>query len=135
LVIKDVYLERHGEGDFRRLSSRFHARAPDFPFTVLRTDPDHWEGVYFILSMDRRAKHLPPDGEVNLRYRLGGDPVLHEVRLPIVNPKPRSREIWVGLTGLGQRDREPRNFQVWAVDIRCAGKTLSMKKSFLFRAD
>jgi hypothetical protein len=133
LEIQEVYLERHVGNDFRRLSSRFHDRPPDFPFTILRTDPDQWDGVYFVLSLNRRAKNLPPDAEINLRYRLGGDPVLHEFRLPVVGLKPRSREIWVGLTGQGQRDTEPRNFHAWAIDIRCDGEVLSAKKSFLFR--
>jgi hypothetical protein len=133
LAIKDVYLERHAEGDFRRLSSRFHARPPDFPFTILRTDPNQWEGVYFVLSLNQRAKNLPPNAEINLRYLLGGDPVLHESRLSLANSRPRSREIWLGLTAHGQRDREPRNFQAWAVDIRCNGEILTAKKSFLFR--
>jgi hypothetical protein len=133
LVIREVYLERHTEGDFRRLSSRFHARPPDFPFTILRTDPDQWEGVYFILSLNRRTKNLPPDSEINLRCWLGGDPVLHEFRLPVTDPKLRSREIWMGLTSPGQRNREPRNFHAWAIDIRCADEVLAAKKSFLFR--
>jgi hypothetical protein len=133
LAIREVYLERHTENDFRRLSSRFHARPPNFPFTVLRTAPDQWEGVYFVLSMNRRAKNLPPDAEINLRYRVGGNPVLHEFSLPIVGFKPRSREIWVGLTGPGQQGAEPRNFHAWAIDIRRNGEILCTKKSFLFR--
>ncbi|MDR2340836.1 MAG: hypothetical protein LBD72_00655 [Puniceicoccales bacterium] len=133
LVIKDVYLERHAEDDFRRLSSRFHANRPDFPFTILRTDQNQWEGVYFILSLSQRAKNLPSNAEINLRYLTGGDPVLHEFHLSTSDAKPRSNEIWIGLTGAEQRVKRPCNFQAWAIDIRCNGKILAAKKSFLFR--
>ncbi|MDR1456483.1 MAG: hypothetical protein LBI34_00250 [Puniceicoccales bacterium] len=133
LTIDDVYLVRHAEGDFRRLSTRFHARPPTFPFTILRTDPDQSEGVYFIVSMNRRMKNLPQNAEINLRYLVGGNPVMYEFRLPVINPMPNSKEIWVGLTAPDQRNREPRNFHAWAIDVLCDSEILMTKRSFLFR--
>jgi hypothetical protein len=127
--VKPRYME---EADFVRLREYYSGVENTGRRMILRSDPDARAGYYFTLVLDTRIGKLPRGTrvEANLYTPFSNEMQSFEFTLP--RERPRTREIFVGLTGEDWPDADlPPS--AWKIDIVTPrGRVLGSYQSFLW---
>ena len=99
---------------------------------VLRSDPSVRDGFYFTLVLDENVRDLPRGTVINGEFYtpVSPEPQVHRFTLP--NRLPRTREVFVGLTGADWP--EPGGMPgAWRFTIEDPnGTVLAQKQSYLW---
>ena len=127
--IKPRYIETE---QFKRISEYLTGKENIGDRVILRTQPEHREGYYFILVLDNDVRRLPNGtvvvGEFYTSQSLGKQ--IHEFTLP--SQRASTDEIFIGLTGEDwpKKDGVPA---AWRFTIKDAnGVVLGEKQSYLW---
>ena len=127
--IEPRYIETE---QFKRISEYMTGREHIGDRVILRTQPEHRAGYYFILILDNDVRRLPNGtvivGEFYTQQKLGKQ--TFEFTLP--NQRTSTDEIFVGLTGedWSKKDAVPA---AWRFTIKDAnGNMLGEKQSYLW---
>jgi len=131
-LIRYVSVRSVPETSFKRISEYFDQQENLGGNIILRSQPNHRAGYYFILSLAKSAADVLANGMIELHYFREGENlhILETFELP--SPIPDSKEIWLGLTG--SSDIGPNaSILAWKIVTRNAnGAILGSKKSFLW---
>ena len=127
--IEPRYIETE---QFKRISEYMTGREHIGDRVILRTQPEHRAGYYFILVLDNNVRRLPNGtvviGEFYAPHSLGKQ--THEFTLP--SQRASTDEIFIGLTGEDwpEKDGVPA---AWRFTIKDAnGSVLGEKQSYLW---
>ena len=127
--IKPRYIETE---QFKRISEYLTGKENIDGRVILRTQPEHREGYYFILVLDNDVRRLPNGtvvvGEFYTPQSL--EKLTHEFTLP--SQRASTDEIFIGLTGEDwpKKDNVPT---AWRFTIKDAnGAVLGEKQSYLW---
>jgi hypothetical protein len=127
--IKPRYIETE---QFKRISEYLTGKEHIGDRVILRTQPEHREGYYFILFLDNDVRRLPNGtvvvGEFYTPQSL--EKQIHEFTLP--SQRASTDEIFIGLTGEDwpKKDGVPA---AWRFTIKDAnGVVLGEKQSYLW---
>jgi hypothetical protein len=130
--IKEVKPRYMAESDFVRLREYYSGIESTGRRMILRSDPDVRAGYYFTLVLDTRIGKLPRGTrvEANVYTPFANEVQSFEFNLP--RERPRTREIFVGLTGEDWPDASlpPSAWQISVVTPR--GRVLGTYQSFLW---
>ena len=100
---------------------------------ILRTDPKVRDGFYFILTLDTKLRKLPEGTVIKGEFFTPdtGDAVEYLFNLP--SKRPRTKEIFLGLTGEAWTHGASIKPSAWRFTITGPdGQQLAQEKSFLW---
>ncbi len=120
------------EGQFQHLREFFTGEEHTGRRLVLRTQPTERAGRYFVVFLERRLETFPV-GTVALLEVLSDDdlePAIHAFPID-VHTKPRSRQLFLGLTGTDWPSEEQEAL-AWRVRLLDGENVLGEWKSFLW---
>lgn len=130
--IKEVKPRHMVETDFVRLREYYSGAESTGRRMILRSQPNTREGYYFTLVLDTRIGKLPRGTriEVNVYTPFSSD--MQEFVFTLPRERPRTREIFVGLTGddWPNASLPPSAWQINLVTPR--GRVLGSYQSFLW---
>ena len=87
------------EEQFKRVSEYMTGKENPGKRVIMRTNPRQRNGYYFVLTLDRNVRQLPPDVYVEGEFYTSKslDLKTHHFKFPSILPS--TRELFVGLTG------------------------------------
>lgn len=136
LQIFEVKLRAMSAEDFTRISDYFQPGKTTADRLTLRSQADALTGHYFILICSQSLSQLPAGTQLLAKFRLPNKSDLLQFKRaldPI--PRPRSREIYVGITGSDwQHDQAAPTAWEFTL-IAPDGTLLSRYQSFLWSAN
>ena len=130
--IKEIKPRYIPEENFIRISEYWSGAENKGDRVILRSDPGVREGFYFTLVLDEKVRDLPRGSVITGEFYtpVSPDPQIHDFVLP--NKLPKTREIFVGLTGADWPD-SGGVAGAWRFTIKDAnGATLARKQSYLW---
>ncbi|MFP4283501.1 MAG: hypothetical protein ACLFU2_12840 [Opitutales bacterium] len=130
--IREAYSRYMLEGEFQYLLEFFTGQEYTGNRLVQRTDEEDRGGQYFVLHLDTRLRDLPAGtvAELEVISTESVDPELHTFPLE-VRRKPRSRILYLGLTGSAWPGADTPPL-AWRVVLREGDRELAEWKSFLW---
>ena len=92
---------------------------------LIRSDASVRDGLYFVLSLNKTIRLLPPDTNIICELYLPGNinPEVFEFPLPRVNKFPRTKDIFIGFTGENWnygKDTIPTAWKITLIDSQGA---------------
>ena len=133
-VTIDSILPRYmHEDQFIRIGEYMTGKEEQGKRLILRTNPDVRDGYYFTLILDEQLRRLPQgvtiEGEFHTPKSL--DVQTHTFKLP--NSRPKTKEIFVGLTGEDWPYGDSRVPSAWRFTLKDANdQVLGTAKSYLW---
>ncbi len=131
--IKEIKPRYMDEADFVRLREYYSGAENTGRRMILRTDPDVRAGYYFTLVLDTRIGKLPRGTRVETSVFTPFSNELQSFEFTLPRERPRTREIFIGLTG---EDWPDANLppSAWKIDIVTPrGRVLGSYQSFLWQ--
>ena len=131
--IVDGYTRYIEETQQQRISEFFTGREPVRGVIILRSQKDKRAGQYFIITLDKKARDLPPGTKLELKVITTESTEPRSYNLVLDETDSKSRQIYAGLTGsdwAGQNVR-PLAWKISIVDA--SGQILAVTESFLWR--
>jgi len=132
-TIRPRYIE---EERFKRISEYLSGEENQGDRIILRSDPEARTGFYFVLRLDENVRRLPRGsvviGEFHTPKSL--DVREHRFELPRRGKLPKTKEIFIGLTGEDWPYDAGRVPAAWRFTLEDAnGELLARRESFLWR--
>lgn len=132
--IVDAYARYIDESPLKRIGEFLTGRVSYSGTIVLRSQKDIRAGQYFIITLDKKARNLPPDTKIEITVISTASPNPRPFTFPIGEKGSNTRHIYAGLTGSDWPGRDVRPL-AWKISIvNASGKTLAVKESFLWRS-
>ena len=130
--IKSVQPRYIEEKEFQRIREYLTGEEFQGRRLILRTQPDKRSGLYFVLTLNRRATALPKDSQIRVDLVTTEDRKRKSFTLKIPHKRTGTREIFFGLTGSDWPARTIPTL-AWRVSlIDSAKKIIHAKESFLW---
>lgn len=130
--IVEIILRYIEEENFKRISEYLTGRENPGKRVIIRTRKRQRDGFYFILILNKNVRDLPPDAYIEGEFYTykSLDKETHRFNFP--SELPKSREVFIGLTGEDwpQREAVPAAWQFTIKNSR--GEILGQKKSYLW---
>lgn len=99
---------------------------------ILRSDPESRDGYYFTLILNQKARDLPRGTVIIGEFHTPFSTELQTYEFRIPNKLPKTKEVFVGLTGKDWPDSD-RVPSAWRFTINDAnGERLAQKQSYLW---
>lgn len=130
--IKEIKPRYIPEENFKRISEYWSGSENKGRRVILRSDPEARDGYYFTLVLDEKVRDLPRGSVITGEFYTPVSKDLQTHEFPLPNKLPKTKEIFVGLTGADwpESDAVPG---AWRFTIRNAsGEVLARKKSYLW---
>ena len=133
IQIVDAYTRYIEETQQQRIGEFFTGREPVRGFIILRSQKDSRAGQYFIITLDNKARDLPPGTKIELSVITTNSPEPRSYNLVLGETDSKSRQIYAGLTGSDWSDKneQPLAWKISIVDT--SGQTIAESESFLWR--
>ena len=117
---------------FKRVSEYMTGKENLGKRVIMRTNPRQREGYYFVLTLDRDVRKLPPDAYILGEFYTSKSLDMQTHRFEFPSILPGTREIFVGLTGddWPEKDAVPA---AWRFTIKNSQETvLAQEQSYLW---
>jgi hypothetical protein len=127
--IKPRYIE---EQQFKRIGEYWSGGEVTGKRLILRSDPQSRSGFYFVLILDEKVRALPKGTTIQGEFYTAASPDIQSHTFTLPSDRPKTREIFVGLTGADWpvRDAVPG---AWRFTIKTPnGDLLGQKQSYLW---
>ena len=133
LQIEDAYTRYIEETQQQRIGEFFTGREPVQGIIFLRSQKNERAGQYFIITLDKKARDLPPGTKIELRVVTTNSPEPRSYNLLLGQTDSKSRQIYAGLTGSDwpSQHEQPLAWKISIIDA--TGKTIAESESFLWR--
>jgi hypothetical protein len=117
---------------FKRISEYMTGRENPGRRVILRTNPRQRDGYYFVLTLDRNVRKLPPDIYIQGEFYTSKSLDMQTHRFEFPSILPNTREIFVGLTGddWPQKDAVPAAWRFTFMNSR--EEVLAQEQSYLW---
>ena len=127
--IKPRYIK---EESFKRIGEYFTGAEKPGRRVFLRSDAPARAGYYFTLILDEDIRRLPSGTTVLAEFYTGASPDVQTHTFTLPNRRPKTREIFVGLTGTDWPDEDavPAAWRFTFVDPN--GQPLGSAQSYLW---
>lgn len=130
--IDDIRPRYIAESEFMRIGEYLSGRDITGDRLILRSEPEARSGYYFVLIFDQRVDRLPKGTLLRGEFYTARSPELQTHEFPLPNNRPKTREVFVGLTGEDWpiADAVPG---AWRFTLESPnGEVLAQKQSFLW---
>jgi len=130
--IKEIKPRYIPEDNFKRISEYWDGAENKGDRIIIRSDPEARDGYYFTLVLDERVRELPGGSVITGEFYTPVSTDLQTHDFPLPNKLPKTREVFVGLTGADwpEADAVPG---AWRFTIKDAnGEVLARKQSYLW---
>lgn len=84
---------------FKRISEYMTGKENLGKRVIMRTNPRLRDGYYFVLTLDRNVRKLPPDAYIQGEFYTSKSLDMQTHRFEFPSILPSTREIFIGLTG------------------------------------
>ncbi len=132
VTIKDIQPRYIAEAQFMRIGEYLTGRDITGDRLILRSDLSGRSGYYFVLFLDEPVRRLPKGTTIRGEFYTATATDLQTHRFTLPNERPKTREIFVGLTGADWpiADAVPG---AWRFTIESPnGGVLAQKQSYLW---
>jgi len=130
--IKEILPRYIPEENFKRIGEYLSGAENKGNRIILRSDPKARDGFYFTLILDEKVRDLPRGSVITGEFYTPVSPDLQTHEFPLPNKLPKTKEVFVGLTGADWP--EPGGVPAaWRFTIKDAnGDILARKHSYLW---
>lgn len=118
--------------DFQRISEYFTYRENPGRRVILRTQPQEREGMYFVITLNKKASALPSGSQVKLQVITSESPKAQTFNLPFPEQVGGYCEVFAGLTGSDWSSKKI-DLVAWKVILEDgSGEALAEEQSFIW---
>lgn len=130
IEIENVKLRMIEAEQFIRISEYFTGKENTGKRVILRSDPDHRGGLYFVVRFSESVQSLPENIKLSVEFYLTGSVHLNHFDFDLPSPLKNTRRIFVGIT---DPSVDSKRFPIaWKIRVYLTGETYCERKSYLW---